>query len=254
MADTGWVLNALDLRRIGYDISSVTGWDSFPGVRLQTSEYAYQHGNRFDQRGFYKTRLLGLQMTIVPYDPDGSQTYSNLSQHIQENVDAILGALHSLGNITISRTMPDTTVRNIEGRAIQAVPITDGPGVLGRNLGLLMECGYPFWRESGQQSVSGETGAFIATNDGNAPINNMVVTFNSPGRLTHDDSGDYIETDTDNSIVVDVGPRTVKLGSTFKDNRFGYNAGWFLQMEPGDNDFTVSGGGDVDMTWYHSWL
>lgn len=256
MAETGWTLQGTDLRRVGYNIDSVDGWDSFPGMRAQATEYSYQHGSRFDQRGFYKSRLLGLKMKAFPFAADGSVTYpTNPARHIQENVDLILGLLHSLGDLEVVRAMPDGTTRRIWGRAIQAVPITKAEGPFGRNLGLLLECGYPFWRQDGQQSSGSQTASFSQTNDGNAPINNMVITFNLPGRLTHTDSGDYLETVTDNNVVIDVGARTVKIGSTFVDNRLNdYNAPWFMQMEPGLNNFQVSGGGDVSMTWYHSWL
>lgn len=256
MPETGWTLAGTDLRRVGYNIDSVSGWDGFPGFKGAPTEYGYRHGNRFDSRGFYRSRLLPLALRIFPVAPDGTTTYpGNPGRHIQENVDQLLGLLHSLGDITVSRAMPDGTTREIQGRAIQAVPIRGGQGAIDRNMGVLLECGYPFWQETTQQSVSNELTTFNAVNNGNAPINNMVITFNTPGRLTHDASGDYLETITDNNVVIDVGPRTVKIGSAFADNRLNdYNAAWFMQMEPGTNGFTVSGGGDVSMTWYHSWL
>lgn len=255
MAQTGWDIAGTDLRRVGYNIDSVAGWDAFPGQRAASFQYGYRHGEVFDQRGFYNARLLPLRIGIVPAAPDGSHDYATTSpeEYVQDNIDDVLGLLHSLGDLTVTRTMPDASVRTIQGRVINAVPVEKGVGKIGRILNVLLRCGYPFWEQTGQQSQLGQTGAFSAANDGNAPINNMVVVFNVAGTLTHDASGDWISC-TEAGVTVDVGARTVKNGAVFKDSTFDYRDAWWLQMEPGSNGFTVSGGGDIDLTWYHSWL
>ena len=81
----------------------------------------------------------------------------------------------------------------------------------------------------------------------------MVVVFNAAGTLTHDVSGDFI-TVSEASVVVDVGARTAKNGAVHKDNTLTVNRAWWLQMEPGANVFNVTGGGNVDLTWYHTWF
>ena len=253
MAETGFTLKGLDLRRVGYNISRVSGWDGLPGVRSAGAEYAFRHGVTFDQRGFYRERNLAIAMFVLPEDPAGGVSLS-AGSHIQANVDDILGACYGLGDLLLSRAMPDGTTRELDVRVTDAIPVDEGPGVFGRAIVLNLRAGYPFWRETGQQSVTGQTTAFNLVNNGNAPINNMVVTFNIAGRLTHDASGDYIEVTT-NGLVCDVGARTVKTGGgAFADNQFTRNRSYWIQAEPGSDGFTPSGGADVDVTWYHSWL
>ena len=252
---TGFTLNGLDLRQVGWDIGSVSGWESWPGKRHHATEYGYRHGSQMDDRGFYLARDIGIQMFVHPYLPaGGDSSLIDPAEHIQSNVDDLLGALHSVSSaLVLSKAMPDGTTRAIDVHPVGAWPLSKGVGAVGRTFGLLLNAPYPFYEETAQQSQAGETGAFTATNNGNAPINNMVVTFNAAGTLTHDVSGDFI-TVTEVGDVVDVGARTIKLAAVHKDNNLDVNRAWWLQMEPGVNDFTVSGGGNVDLTWYHSWF
>ncbi len=252
---TGLDLGGVDLRTLGYEVASVEGWDGWPGMRIGEAHHAYEHGTRFDDRGFFNPRDLGISMVVLPRDPiTGLQTLDP-AEHAQANVDDLLGALYNLNGVTLIRTMPDATVRELfDLRSVSVWPVETGPGSFGRRFNILLHAAYPFWQQTGIQSQAGQTGGFSAVNDGNAPINNMVVTFNTAGRLTHNVSGDYIETDTTASIVVDVGAKTVAIGSTFHDNEFHRNRAWWLQMEAGSNAFTVTLGGNVDITWFHHWL
>ncbi len=249
---TGFTLAGLDLRQVGWDIGSVNGWDGWPGKRLQETVYGYRHGAQMDDRGFYNSRDIGLQISVHPLLPAGGDSgLIDAAEHIQSNVDDLMGALHNVNDtLLLSRAMPDGTTRTLEVYPVQAWAIAKGIGVVGRRFGLMLRAPYPFWEQTGQQSENGETGGFTAANDGNAPIGNMVITFNTAGTLTHDASGDFI-TVIENGLIVDVGARTVKLGSVHKDNKLTVNRAWWLQMEPGSNAFTVSGGGNIDLDWFH---
>jgi len=252
---TGLTLAGLNLRQVGWDIGSVSGWESWPGKRLQETTYGYRHGSQMDDRGFYRSRNIGIQMAVHPLLPaGGDSSLIDPAEHIQSNVDDLLGALHSVtDSLVLSKAMPDGTTRAIDVYPVASWALAKGVGAVGRKFGILLRAPYPFYEETAQQSQTAETGAFSATNNGNAPIANMVVTFNTLGTLTHDVSGDFI-TVTESGLVVDVGARTVKLAAAHKDNKLSVNRAWWLQMEPGSNAFTVSGGGDVDLTWYHTWF
>jgi len=254
---TGFVLNGLDLRQVGWDVGSIVGWDGWPGLKLTGLEPGYSHGSVMDVRGFFKPKIMGIRLTLFPWLPTSlEQTLATPEHHIADNLDDVLGAIYGTngGDLVLARTMPDATVREITVRPVQGFPVTKGPGAAGRDLALVLRADYPFWQQTGVQSATGETGAFNIVNNGNAPINNMVVTFNSTGRLTHDVSGDFIETDTTAGIVCDVGARTAKIGSVFHDNHFRRSVAWWIQAEPGTDGFTVSNGGNVDVTWRHHWL
>ncbi len=254
---TGLVLNGLDLRQVGWNVGSVVGWDGWPGYKLTGKEPGYSHGSVMDSRGFFKPKIMGIRLTIFPWLPTSlEQTLATPEHHIADNLDDVLGAIYGLngGDLVLARTMPDATVREINVRPTQAFPVAKGPGATGRDIAIVLKANYPFWQQTGLQSVSGQTTTFDIVNAGNAPINNMIVTFNSPGRITHDATGDYIQTDTTSGIVCDVGARTAKIGSVFYDNRFSRNAGHWIQAEPGTDGFTCSLGANVDVTWLHHWL
>ncbi len=247
---TGFTLAGLDLRQVGWDIGTVNGWDSWPGKRLQETVYGYRHGAQMDDRGFYKARDIALSISVHPFLPAGGGS-DDPAEHIQSNVDDLLGALHNVSDtLLLSRAMPDGSVRTLDVYPVQTFAMSKGTGPVGRQFGLLLRAPYPFWQQTGQQSQNGETGSFTADNDGNAPIGNMVVAFNTAGTLTHDASGDFI-TVTESGLIVDMGARTVKAGSVHKDNKLTVNRAWWLQMEPGSNAFTVSGGGNIDLDWFH---
>lgn len=250
---TGFTLKGVNLRTQGWDIASVEGWDAWPGQRMGEADYGYNHGSRFDDRGFFMGRDFGVSLHVLPYDPTtGVQT--DPAENAQANLDDVLGLFYSLSGLTLVRTMPDATVRELlDCRAVAAWSVEKGVGTFGRRINAVLRAGYPFWQQTGVVSSGAQSGAFSLTNNGNAPINNMVVVMTTAGRLTHDDSGDYVETDQ-NAITIDVGARTAKNGSTFKDNHLARNRAWWLQMEPGVNDFTVSGGGNATVTFRHHWL
>lgn len=235
MALTGFTLNGLDLRTLAHNIDSVNGWDSFPGVKSAGVEYAFTHGEYLGGRRFYRAREIDLNMVILTTDSTGVVTTSP-EEHLEENVDTLLGALHnSFGPITLTRTMPSGAVRTAAVRPIDFVRFGSFQGPLLRAATLTLRMGYPFWHGAAD-SYTGGTGT--VTNDGNAPVNDMVITFTTAGRITHDDTGDYIESDSA-GLVVDVGTGVITGGDSGEIHS---NNPWFLQLEPGDNDITVTGG------------
>lgn len=248
---TGFTLTGLNLRQVGWDIGTVTGWDGWPGKRLQETVYGYRHGAQMDDRGFYKPRNIALAISVHPFLPAGGSGSIDPAEHIQSNVDDLLGALHSVtDSLVLSRAMPNDTVRTLDVVPVQSFSLGKGTGPVGRQFGLILRAPYPFWEQTGLNSQNGETGGFTATNLGNAPIGNMVVTFNSAGKLTHNPSGDFIQV-SESGLIVRMQERTVKSGATHKDNKLTVNRAWWLQMEPGSNSFTVSGGGNIDLDWFH---
>lgn len=236
---TEFILNGVSLRQAGArDIKTIEGWDKWPGLRSKGWEYAYRHGEVFNSRHYYRAREIMLTMVILG---------TSLTD-IQANQEAILSLLHTnSGTVPLQKITPSGT-RETEVIALQSFDVSQEHGI-SRKMAMRLKMPYPFWHHVPMKSTSGQTSTFNLTNDGNAPINDMVITFTTAGTLTHDASGDYL-TAADNGLVVNVGKRTAKLAGSHKDSSLSFNRPWWMQMEPGVNAFTVSGGGNVAIDFY----
>lgn len=253
MAVTGWTAKGQSLRTPGWEIMSVDGWDTYPSWRGGEVEVAGLHGAVVNSRRFANTRSIALPMAIFPYNPStGLQTLS-VAEHLQENVDTLLGLMYgAYSQLAIVRTMPDASTRTIQGEVLQAVPISGRAGV--RELSLQFECPYPFWHGAAL-SDTGNSGSFTVTNNGNAPVGDAVFTFTGVAVLTHDDTGDSFEILSGANTVVDAGARTIKRASADVDEDFKIgDTGYWIELLPGVNNFTLSGAGTVDVVGFHSWL
>jgi hypothetical protein len=139
--------------------------------------------------------------------------------------------------------MPDGSTRTAAVRPIDFIPITQEVGVI-KSAVAVLQMGYPFWHGAAD-SASGSS--FNAINTGNAPVNDMIVTFTTAGRLTRS-GGDYLESTTA-GVVVNVGTGEI----TGDSGAVHGNRPWWLQLEPGTNNFTTTGG-SKSMTWFHGYF
>lgn len=253
---TGFTLNGLDLRQSGWEIASVAGWDSFPGLRIPNVEYAYRHGSTMGARGFYQPKDIAIQMWVLPLTPAGATVHSDPAQHIQENVDDLLGALHSTSNsLVLSRAMPDGTTRTIDVYPVSASTVEDGRqqwGPHARGFNMLLTAPYPFWESSVLDSEVAQTTTFNVVNDGNAPINNFSIVFNVAGTLTNTTTGEAIT--VTEAVTVDLAAKTVKSGATHKDDVITVGEAWWMELQPGTNAMSCSGGANVDVSWRDHWF
>lgn len=117
----------------------------------------------------------------------------------------------------------------------------------------------PFWQAQGVSFNAVNPTAGI-TVTGSAPINDAVVVFsgtNGTQRLTHTTTGDYIELNTDTTaqpVTVDVGEKTIKQAGSHLDGVDTISAPWWLELQPGANAFTLSGGGSSTLTAREKYL
>lgn len=243
---TEFTLGSLDLRTLAHEITLVSGWDTFPGLKYSATQYAYQHGEDMSGRRWYKPRNIDLHMILLATDATGVVTTTPL-QHLQANLDALFAALHnSTGPLTLTRTMPDATVRTAEVRPIDASPVEDGTGIT-KAVVVSLRMGWPFWHGAAAE-VSG-TGPLAATNNGNAPVNDMLVTFTTTGRITTP-AGDYVESAAAGAIL---NVRTGEVTGSGTPADISTNKPWFIQLEPGANSLTVTGGSKT-INYFHSYF
>jgi hypothetical protein len=250
---TDWSINGTSLRTRGYNIEVVDGWDQFPARRGGSIGVAHRHGSFVNPRRTSEPRIITLAVRVLPVDATTGLVSTTGPEHLQENLDIVLGLLWGSAELLISRVMPDASTREINAEVLSAVDATATPTST-RLLIVELECAYPFWHETPIIADDGNSGAFTLTNNGNAPIGDAVVTFSGISKLTHDDTGDFIEITAGAGVVVDVGARTILDGATPVDNDFLTNSPWWIEIAPGLNNFTLTGAGTVDIDYFDSWL
>lgn len=266
MSFTGWTINGLDVRTLGIEVSEITGWDAWPGLRGTSTPNPYRHGDTTNVRKWYNSRELALSLVVLPRDSAGAVTYSTPAAHVRENLDSIFGSLHSQGLISVIRTetfQNGTQQREALCQAIDAFDVDAGPSIL-RNLVIRFRMFSPFWRQLPQVSVPGFTSGTIAVG-GNAPIHDMVLTFKSGTdmSLTHTASGDSVGISgavPAAGVRVDVGAGTatnLDTGLPYEGFlTFDLSKPWMMEWPPNvaATALSLAGGGSVDITYYNKWF
>lgn len=250
MSITQWNLNGLDLRSVAYNILTTDGWDSFPALKTAGIEYAFTHGENIDGRRFYQARDIDLNMVILAGDADDESSLigSSSLERIEYNIEKLLGALHnSTGPLTLTKTLPSGAVRTALVRPIDFIRFTDHIGI-SRAVTLTLRMGYPFWHGDAF-NFAGISGTYDAFMEGNAPVNDMIVTFTTAGKITHDATGDFIES-SEAGLVVNVANGKITSGDSAD---FNSNRPWMLQLEPGSNPLTITGGAKT-IAGYHAFF
>ncbi len=263
VASTAWTIAGVDVRTLAFDIRTTDGWDLFPGKRGVDLVVPFHHGAVSVPKKFYRPRQLGLGMTILPFDAaTGRVTHAEGALgHMRDNMDTLMGLLHSDSLIPVVRTEPDTpgpgtTDREALCEVIATIPLQRGPG-LSRRFGIIFEAPDPFWRALPFQTVT----ATPFTNNGNAPINDKIITMTGGAtpRLTHNPSGAYIEVNDAvmaNPAVIDVGLRSIVQNSLNIDNllvRPLDHTEW-MEFQPGANALVLTGGGTFSIDAYDKYL
>lgn len=242
---TGWTLNGLDLRTLAYDIRLTSGWDGWPGMKTQPFDGIYMHGQRSAAgKQFYRSRDIFLHMVIQPRDPVSGAVVSSEAQHIEENIDTLMAALHSpTGSaIPLVRTLAGGGTRTAYVRPISNFEVDGRDRNLVREFTIVLLMEYPFWHGEAIEASSSPV-----NNPGNAPVNDMILTFNSAGTVVVD--GVTVES-LASGLQLDVGAREVI--SAHDDADWSSDAQWILELQPGNN--VVSGTASFTMSFNAGWF
>lgn len=276
MAVTGWTLEGTSLRDFSVTLKTIDGWDSFPGKRGGNSTVPFVHGEYSVPRKFYEARDLGLVLEVLPYQPAGGQTVTTL-EHLQTNVDKVLGLLHSRDSLlTLSRTMPDASVRQLEVEVINAVPVLTGQSKFTRQIAVQFRAPNPFWRETPintvtQIDITTTSQNIAVVTGGNAPIHDAVIRFTATAAVTSPKlswpsgatpeyvsyvgtvgAGDWIE--------FDCGARTAYFDDGSRaDSGVDFAYAHWIELPPADSfNMTATCGSasdwDVSINWYDKWF
>ena len=243
-----------DLVALGYARSVRILPELSAGLRGRPSVIANAHGERMESRTFYGSFDFIMQVDIStgpkpPVHADGEPG------HIFENRSDILTLFsHHLERVWVGRTAPH------QGDVEIPIAVLRPPRTANPRQRLLINCRAldPLWRDQAVtfNAVNPVSGVTVG---GDAPIGDGSFAFsgtNGVQRLTHTTSGDWIELDADTTvtpIIVDAAVGTVTQGGSPVAGMTALRP-WLIELQPGSNAFTLSGGGSCTFTGRDKWL
>jgi len=244
---TGYSYDGTDLKTLAYHVSVFA--DQRPGMSGGVISYANEHGVRLSGRRYLGPRQFTVGLVLFPQNTSGVQTVTSL-EHIQANAETLKKLFwSSSATKDFVKTMPDGDVRTIEARVENVQTQRNQTGVVAR-MAVTMFAPYPIWAGAAQSYLN-QTGSFSAVNNGDLPAADLTIHFDTAGRITHNPSGAYLESDTAN-LTVNIKDHTIKVASTDRHDALTYNKEWWMEVEPGSNSMTVNSG-TVDLTFNHGW-
>lgn len=195
---------------------------------------------------------LGLQ--IRRRDFDGSAPLEGC-EHLELNQDSILGILGNPDLWTLEWDRADGSTRYLEVEAIDQAPIRQHEDE--QRIAIVLTSPYPQWREGGAATTT-PIGAGPVNLDpgGNAPVEDLLISFAASGKLTNSLTGDGLSVAHPGGapILVDLATGEVTQG--------GVQAGQFINdvdtsrifhLRPGVNNPLSASAGTIDVTWRTQW-
>lgn len=217
-------------------LETLDGVEGVPARRIQTQPAAYIDGAYplLDTPSFFDARRERLRVWVSPFDADGNTTHANGPEaHLRENLEALYAVVGGTAksNHEVDWLVPTpTTTKTLRNWArIQAGIPSSGNTRLVRRLDILLEYPWPFFRDvtAGLITLGPFTGAQTFTPAGNAVLADLVLTCTAAGRITHDETGDWVEVDSIPStsvVITQRPPRSILSGgadarAVFNSNR-----------------------------------
>ncbi len=213
------------------------------GFRGQNPIVQYEHGEFSSPRKFHPAANLTLETYLSYTDSSGMVTHTDgQSGHIYENFGDVKALLTGKQGqlVRLERIAPD------QGTVFLDVQLTgDALPTQKRHIfGWPLRAPFPFWTGAADNGNSPPT----LTNDGSAPVVNAIIDITGTAtdpRLTHDDTGDFIEYEgalPAGGIRVDIGAKTMVriTGGADESQNLRVNQPWWMELDPGANGVTVS--------------
>lgn len=252
MSQTAWTINSIGVNDYRFNISTVDGWDSYPGRRGTNVEVPFLDGTLAQPVKYYDEKEFALAVTIFGCNTSGVVTHTNGAwAHIRENTSIMMGALYGEGSlISVRRADPaypgsGTVTLEAMCEVVDTIPVRleRNMGPLTRLMVIRFKMPTPFWRVLPEKT--GQTTPSVS-NGGNAPVTDMVITFTGGTNpvLTNTTTSESITiTDTmATPVIVDVGARTVTQSGSPADGLITPGTDNWMKFVPGTNALTLSSG------------
>jgi hypothetical protein len=263
MSTTGWTIAGTDIRTLALQVLSVDGWAGFPGKRGAQVQIPHRHGAITTPKKFYMPMQFALAVVILPYSTTGTVTHAEGELgHIQENLDTLLGLLHSDSLISVVKSVPasggGTENRTALCEVLDVIPVSKHRGIT-REIVIPFQSPDPFWRGT-LVNDDANAGSFSINPGGNAPVADWVLTLKGgtdqrltfPGSLYVEMSGAAPAA----GFEIDAAARTITnlTSGNPADNLFSRTAEWPELAPNVSNSLTLTGGGTVDVDYYPKYL
>jgi len=220
----------------------------------------YQHGQISSPRKFHPAKSINVEMGIKGRNPttDIIDHVDGEAGHIYENFSSLKQIMASTQGklVRLRRTAPDHGIEYLDlWQTDVARPSQNRQAYIWP-----MMAPRPFWTGTADNGNAPPT----LTVAGDAPIDDMVIDFTGTAtdpRLTHDDTGDYVEYDgvlPAGGVRIDVGAGTcvrITGGADEAANLRVLNP-WWMELDPGANATTLSeasGTAVCSVSWNTKW-
>ncbi len=238
----------------------VDGHENVPARRIRETEAAYIDGSfpALDTASYFGPKLQRIRIWISPFDADGAVTYANGPRaHLRENLQDILRIIggKAKSNHTVDWYVPDTaTTKQLQNFARFSAPQNvRGSSRLVRRLDIIATYPWPFFRDmsAGLKTLGPFTGAQSFTPLGTAPLADAKFTCTVAGKITHDETGEFIEVTSvpATSVIIDQRPPRSVVQNTGADARDLYNSNTLggLRFDAGTlANLTITGTWQID--------
>ncbi len=241
-------------------LAVVDGLENIPGRRVTDQFAAGVDGSYpiLNTPSFFGPKKQRMRLWISPFDANGAVTFANGPQaHLRANLEAIFDIIggQAISNHTVDWYVPDeATTKQLQNFARITMPtVSTGSSRLVRRIDINLDYPWPFWRDmsAGEKTLGPFTGAQSFTPLGTAPLADAKFTCTSAGRITHTQTGDFIEVTSvpATSVIVDQRPPRSVLQNTGADARDLYNANqiWGLRFDANTlANLTITGTWTID--------
>lgn len=235
-------------------------WDGlwgFPGRRGDNPAVIGRSGSyRVPSKEAAERRVtFGLQ--IRRRDENNAVTLpSGACEHLELNQDTVLGLLGSEDLLTLEWDRANGQTRYLEVECIDGAPVTQHNDE--QRASVILVATYPQWQLGGTATTVGiGAGPTNVNPGGNAPVENVLLSFSADGKLTNSLTGDGISVNAPSygsPVLIDLATGQVTQG--------GVQAGQFVDdvdtsrifhLKPNVNNPLSASAGTIDVTYRTQW-
>lgn len=182
------ISGGVSIQNLAINFADFNGLLTYPPKRGQNYTAIGADGTRLSNRKPFGESIITLNLRVYPFDEDGMIVATGgREEHLQQNIETLTELIYGSGlDIIIERDVPDGAggldTRFIRGEVLTGFQIGEGEART-KKLSVPVKCAYPFWQSETEysQAITSNT----ITNNGRAPISNMVIVFPGDGTLTY---------------------------------------------------------------------